>query len=135
MLHGNSRTTSIEFVDATFADGNPVVTFAGRAEVTSDSLCFHDDRLVDASSRFAPAAKLVSVDTEGALLSIDVPQATELTIDLFDITGVKKADVIRGEYDAGRYFIRFAWHDLPQGAYLLRVTTAEGETTSLKVVR
>lgn len=134
-LHGNTRSSAIEVISAIFADGNPRVGITGSADLFADSLCFHDDRLVDASARFGPAAKLVTNDRAGVLFSLDVDEARHLEIDLYDITGRHVAPVAAGEYNEGTYLVRFDWRDLPSGPYIVAIRASDGTSTTLKLTR
>lgn len=53
VLHGNALTTSINLSAATFADGNPRVGRIQPGLLIADSLCYQDQRLIDASARIA----------------------------------------------------------------------------------
>lgn len=128
-LHGNARQTPIEIVSASFADGNPRVGFFGRADFQADSLCFHDDRLVDGSALFGPVARLVSRSSGNAVIAVDLPREDHLQVGLYDLRGALRATITDGVRDAGRTTISVPLNDLTPGAYLLHAATPEGGTT------
>lgn len=128
VLHGNARTTPITITGATFADGNPRVGFVGAASFLADSLCFHDDRLVDGSALFRPAARLLAVSPQEALISITLPNDGALAIGLYDMRGVLRHRVAEGEFTAGAHLMRVPLDGLEAGTYLVQLVTAEGRS-------
>ena len=59
--------------------------------------------------------------TEGTLLTLDLPNPTEATIELFDITGKKITTVGQGQFSAGRQTISIDCSDLAGGKYVVRL--------------
>ncbi len=128
VLHGNARNTPITITAAEFADGNPRVGFVGAADFLSDSLCFHDDRLVDGSALFGPAARLVVATPQEAIITVDLPNDGALAIGLYDMLGGLRARVVEGEFSAGEHRVRIPLDRLEAGVYLVQVVTAEGRS-------
>ena len=119
-LHGNALTTPIEISSARFADGNPKVGIINNAQFTADSLCFQERRLVDASARFGPVAKLVSLNQDFAVVRVSLEEDAFVRSELYDPLGRFSGRVVSGERSAGNYELRIDLRDLPSGLYLLR---------------
>lgn len=128
VLHGNARNTPITITAAEFADGNPRVGFVGAADFLSDSLCFHDDRLVDGSELFGPAARLVVATPQEAVITINLPNDGDLAIGLYDMRGALRARVINGEFSAGEHQVRIPLDQLETGVYIVQVVSSEGRS-------
>ena len=128
VLHGNARTTPITILAAAFANGNPRVGVTGGAEFLADSLCFHDDRLVDGSALFGPAAKLVATTPQEATITIDLPNDSHLGVGLYDAAGRLRARIAEGEYGEGMHRLGVPLGDLESGVYLIAVVSPEGRS-------
>ena len=62
-------------------------------------------------------------------IRFNLPQAEEVSLDLFDITGRKVMTVLNGNLTAGEHAVPLAGSDLPSGVYFARLLTAHGQTT------
>ncbi len=120
VLHGNALTTPIEIVSARFADGNPKVGIINNARFTADSLCFQERRLVDASARFGPAAKLVSQSEDFVVVRLSLQADAYVRAELYDPLGRFAGKVIDGERGMGEYEVTIDMRGLSSGPYLLR---------------
>ena len=56
-----------------------------------------------------------------AILPLNVDQAVNVKISLYDILGQKRRDIVSGLYEKGDHSISIDASDLPSGAYVLHV--------------
>lgn len=61
-----------------------------------------------------------------ATLSLDLPKASEVTVELYDLSGRIVRQLHQSEYPAGPQQVLLETSDLPTGLYLLHVKTAMG---------
>lgn len=135
VLHGNALSTPVELVEASFADGNPRVGITGAARFDADSLCFHEDRLVDGSALYGPVAKLVSLSGAAARVSIEMPEDEHLQVALFDINGRLRGLLQDERQTAGLHLMDVDLEGLEKGVYLLQARTTSGRSVVRVVVR
>lgn len=133
-LHGNSMTSPIELLKATFADGNPKVGVRGAASFLADSLCFQEDRLIDASARFGPAMKIVRQEPGSATVRINLPTDGRARADLFDQLGGHAGIVFDERKTAGEYEAKIDLSRLPAGSYWLRLLLNDDGQAVLNVM-
>ncbi|MEM1041122.1 MAG: T9SS type A sorting domain-containing protein [Bacteroidota bacterium] len=58
------------------------------------------------------------------VVSFDVPEASRVTVAVFDVLGREAARLVDGEVAAGRYEVALDGRDLPSGVYVVRMTAA-----------
>ncbi len=134
-LHGNALETPVTLTSARFADGNPKVGIVGEVRYTSDSLCFLDELLIDASARFGPTMKLVSVGGGQAHVNISLENQAQLRIqgELFDPLGNRIARIFDRVHGEGELQVLFDTSPLPQGIYWLRLVVEGTPHEVLKI--
>lgn len=66
-------------------------------------------------------------------IPFSLPQATEISLDLYDVTGRHAATLTRGNFSAGNHRIEWNSASLASGIYLVRLTAGERAAT-VKVV-
>lgn len=120
-LHGNALTTPIELKGAIFADGNPKVGIRTNTSFLADSLCFQEDRLIDASARFGPTMKLVRQEGNRVVIRITLPTDGHARSDLFDQLGEHVGIVFDETKSAGEYETTVDLSRVPTGSYWLRL--------------
>ncbi|MGE3800323.1 MAG: choice-of-anchor D domain-containing protein [Candidatus Kapaibacterium sp.] len=120
VLHGNALVTPVDIISARFADGNPKVGIVSTAQFTADSLCFQERRLIDASARFGPVAKLLSQGQDFAVVQITLDQDATIRAELYDPLGRFAGRVLDGVREEGTYELTIDLRNLPAGPYLLR---------------
>lgn len=133
-LHGNSLTSPIELLEASFADGNPKVGIRSGANFLADSLCFQEERLVDASARFGPTMKLVSLEKGRAVIRIVLPEQSRMRGDLFDQLGGHVGAAFDEERGPGEYEAAIDLSELPAGSYWLRLLTNDNGQQVMNVI-
>ena len=132
-LHGNALETPVELISARFADGNPKVGIISEASYTADSLCFQEDLLIDASGRFGPTMKLISLSGNQARVSVSLEKEVHLQGDLFDPLGNRIARIFDSIHGTGELLITFDTSPLPQGTYWLRLIVEGTQQQVLKI--
>lgn len=133
-LHGNAIETDLELVSASFADGNPKVTVSGGVTYTADSLCYMNELLIDASGRYEPTMKLVSLTSDQATVLIELPQTTDVDAMLFGPHGATVGRIFRGRLDGGQHEAHIELDNLATGAYLLRLITDGRNQQVMKIL-
>jgi len=66
-------------------------------------------------------------------LSFTLPQASQVTLAIYDLSGREVADVVNGWRDAGSHQVTFNGSALASGVYIYRLT-ANGQTSSAKMI-
>ncbi len=136
VLHGNSRTTPVRLVDVVFADGNPRVGRIDPGFLLTDSLCYQDERLIDASARFGEEVvgnhpNPFSVSTR---LVYRVEAEGRVKLEVLDAMG-RRVKVLVDEYtEPGSFSVDLDGATLSPGVYVIRLITPGG-TTVHKIVR
>lgn len=132
-LHGNAMETPVKLVSARFGDGNPKVGIASNVIYTSDSLCFREELLIDASSRFGPTMKLLSIEGDQVRVSVTLDSEQQIRGDLFDPLGNRIGKVFEGTHAAGELQITFDTSPLPQGTYWLQLVTGNNHQDVIQI--
>jgi Mg-chelatase subunit ChlD len=135
-LHGNAVSTPVTITGASFADGNPRMGATGPAFYEADSLCYLDQRLIDASPRYLGLLKRVATDRGGATATIgyQILAATTARLTLHDELGRQVRELFDGPADAGEFERSFPTSDLPNGIYYLRLMAGGTQDVKLLVV-
>jgi len=72
---------------------------------------------------------------DGTKLSFDVEREAYLHVDLFDVLGRKIDENGSGVYEKGHYEIPLKYNSWAAGSYYVRITTANNELRTLKVIK
>ncbi|KQC14473.1 MAG: hypothetical protein APR63_14200 [Desulfuromonas sp. SDB] len=67
----------------------------------------------------------------GSVFSLSLSENSQVSVDLFDLTGRHVANLANGEFSAGQHAINFNGEDLSTGVYFIS-TNVNGETGSFK---
>lgn len=88
-LLGNSIKTPLLISSAKFADGNPKVGIINTGLLRLDSLCYLEQKLIDASSRYN-AGLMLKAGSNSSLVYIDyfIKEPQEVKVSLFNSIGV-----------------------------------------------
>ena len=123
VLHGDAMQTPLRVTAFRFTDGSPSAGIASAGMFIADSLCFQEQRLVDASDRynasllggypnpFNPVATIGYALREAAPVRLGVHDALGREIRVLD-ESLREAGVHRASFDAG---------ELPTGVYFYRL--------------
>lgn len=84
----------------------------------------------DDSDEFGLEISTLSPASHDLSFLIKLSYSTELSVSLYDLTGRRVTDVIRGTYDAGHHYLSWDASDLPRGAYLVRFISSHFILTS-----
>ncbi len=111
------------------------VAFDRSAEFATDSYEFHPEEWIGSSS-FGTASNggsAVNVPTEFALetaypnpfnpstsFAVTLPEASDLTVNVYNVAGQLVASVANGDYTAGRHTMTFDASNLASGLYFIR---------------
>jgi hypothetical protein len=126
VLHGNALTTPISIVSARLADGNPRVGIVTPGMLRADSLCYQQDRLIDASARYGGSiAKIVS-SPSNPVRQIDyrIEQPARVMLALYDNLGRQVMGLVDDWRADGDYTATLDASGLPNGIYYLRLEAA-----------
>ncbi|MFZ1729696.1 MAG: VWA domain-containing protein [Bacteroidota bacterium] len=127
VLHGNALETPLRVTNIRFADGSPAAGIAVAGSFISDSLCFQQERLIDASARynasiiggypnpFNPVATISYALRESAAVKLSVHDALGRQLRVID-EGQREAGVHRAQFDAS---------ELPTGVYFYRLESGD----------
>ncbi len=125
VLHGSAMETPLRVTSMRFREGSPAVGIIVEARFIADSLCFQQERLVDATARynaelvggypnpFNPVAIIVYSLHETAVVRLSVHDALGREIRVLE-EGVRESGLHRARFDAG---------GLPTGIYFYRLET------------
>lgn len=69
-----------------------------------------------------------------ARVSLLLPQATRLSVRVYDLLGREAQLLADGAFTAGRHEILWSAHDLPAGVYFLDARTAKGQRAVQKAM-
>ena len=136
VLHGNSRTTPVRLVDVVFADGNPRVGRIDPGFLVTDSLCYQDERLIDASARFGEEiiGNHPNPFLESTRLVYKVKKEGAVKLEVLDAMG-RRVKVLVDEYTGpGSFGVDLDGAALSPGVYIIRLITPSG-TAVHKIVR
>jgi hypothetical protein len=123
VLHGDAMETPLRVTSFSFLGGDPAAGITGEGRFLADSLCFQEERLVDASARynatllggwpnpFNPAATIAFVLRDAAVVRLSV----------HDRLGREVALLYDGPCDSGTHRVRFDASALPGGVYFYRL--------------
>jgi hypothetical protein len=126
VLHGSAMETPLRVTGIRFREGSPAVGIVVESRFIADSLCFQQERLVDASARynaalvggypnpFNPVATIAYSLREAAMVRLCVHDALGREIRILD-DGMRESGVHRARFDAD---------GLPTGVYFYRLETA-----------
>ncbi len=67
--------------------------------------------------------------TDRVLVQFALANTQDVKVVMYDLTGKIVAELVNGKQNAGVYNLRFERNNLPNGLYLLKISTPEGETT------
>jgi hypothetical protein len=125
VLHGNALVTSIRLDEVTFADGNPRAGRVQPGRLRADSLCYQQDRLIDASARYGGSLrKIVSNGPTMKRISYTIEQPAAVMLSLFDGLGREVRSLVNEWRSDGDYEATLDASGLPNGAYWLRLEVA-----------
>jgi hypothetical protein len=133
VLHGDSLITPVSVTAATFADGNPKLGLANPGFFIADSLCFQQERLIDASRRIGGALNRVSRQPGSGLATVNytLRESGNLRLQLHDNLGRLVRTIADGWADSGTYEESFEVGDLSAGTYILLLQSESGRETKL----
>lgn len=136
VLHGNAMQTPVTIASARFADGNPKLGLAGPGLFATDSLCYQEQRLIDASARYMGLLKMVASDAggAGATARYSITEPATIRLRLYDGLGRQVRSVADGYRNAGDYESRFSTADLPRGIYYLRLEAGPAQDVKLLMI-
>lgn len=127
VLHGSAMETPLRVTGMRFREGSPAVGIVVESRFIADSLCFQQERLVDASARynaalvggypnpFNPVATIAYSLREAAAVHLSVHDALGREIRILE-NGMREAGVHRARFDAA---------GLPTGVYFYRLETGD----------
>jgi hypothetical protein len=127
-LLGNAESTSLDIVSFEWLDGGrrplDVETERKSGTFTLLDLCreggtrLYDELGVEAALKVAPNPAVDALELE-----YDLAEDGRVSIDLYDLTGVKVRSILNADRPAGSYRMKLATRQLPAGAYLLTLQT------------
>jgi hypothetical protein len=122
-LHGNALVTPIRLIEATLADGNPKSGLVNPGTFTADSICYQEQRLIDASERIGGVIrKVVIVGTDPvAKVSYQIMAPATVRLALYDATGREIERGVDAWRENGEFEALFNTSPLPNGMYFLRL--------------
>lgn len=136
VLHGNAMQTPVTIASARFADGNPKLGLAGPGLFATDSLCYQEQRLIDASARYMGLLKMVASDAggTGATARYQITEPANIRLRLYDGLGRQVRMIADGYRSAGEYDARFGTADLPRGIYYLHLEAGAAQDVKLLMI-
>ncbi|MAT39760.1 MAG: hypothetical protein CL946_09175 [Ectothiorhodospiraceae bacterium] len=123
-LHGNAMQTPVQLIDAQFEDGNPRVGIVSPATFSSDSLCFQEERLIDASARYTRSLILsTSPNPFGEFVRIhySIVRDSDVRITVHNTLGDVLHRHERSGVPPGEYMLTYTPEDLRPGIYFIRL--------------
>jgi len=130
-LLGNTLSTEVRLTDVTMEDGNPRVRLLVPAIFSIDSLCFLEDRLLDARQRQGMALGKNAPNPFGVSTVIPyvITQAANIRLSVFDSYGREVAVLFDGWQKEGTYTAMFDASHLQSGVYFYRLENPAGSQT------
>jgi hypothetical protein len=124
VLHGNAMVTPIRLTEASLADGNPKTGLVNPGTFTADSICYQEQRLIDASQRIGGVIrKVVFLGADPmAKVSYQVMTPATVRLGLYDATGQEIERAVDAWQENGEFEAAFNTSALPNGMYFLRLT-------------
>jgi hypothetical protein len=124
VLHGNAMVTPIRLIEASLADGNPKTGLVTPGRFTADSICYQEQRLIDASERIGGVIRKVALlgADPVAMVSYQVMTPATVRLGLYDATGREIERAVDGWRENGEFEAAINTAELPNGIYFLRLT-------------
>ena len=123
VLHGSAMETPLRVTAFGFLGGNPAAGIAGSGTFIADSLCFQEQRLIDASARYN--ATLLggwpNPFNPTATIAFALREAARVRLSVHDRLGREVAVLKDGPCDAGTFRVVFDATGMPTGLYFYRL--------------
>ncbi|MBR9974233.1 MAG: choice-of-anchor D domain-containing protein, partial [Bacteroidetes bacterium] len=123
VLHGSAMETPLRVTDFSFLGREPSAGIVGGGTFVADSLCFQEQRLIDASARYN--ATLLggwpNPFNSEANIAFALREAAPVRLSVHDRLGREVALLHDGMGDAGMHRVVFDASALPTGVYFYRL--------------
>lgn len=135
VLLGDALRTPLRITDIRFNEGLPRAGVAVNGVFRVDSLCFIEQRLLDAAHR--GPAKISGVSPNpfngSTMISIEVVSGCDVHVTLLDIMGRVVAEPVHSRLNEGRYVFTVDAVTWPSGVYLCRMV-AGGQVSTVRLI-
>jgi hypothetical protein len=127
VLHGDALQTQVRVTSIRFSDGSPAAGIAVAGTFISDSLCFQEERLIDASARYNASIMggYPNPFNPVATISYSLREGAQVRLSVHDALGRELRVIDEGNREAGLHRARFDASGLPTGVYFYRLESGD----------